>query len=71
MSWQPIETAPKDGTVILGCEWLNRHNREHEVVEVQWDSEVERWVLTATVWPDESWYADPTHWMPRPDAPPP
>jgi len=61
--WQPIETAPKDGTEILGSDGVAR-------TSIQWDGEfLDRWELA---WPgayaeDVSFY--PTHWMPLPDPP--
>jgi hypothetical protein len=83
-AWQPIETAPKDGTVVLLC-------RDKRVTAGHW--EPERWPTAAEhhsttgeylgqfetgecveAW----WYSEdggfcnkspPTHWMPFPPAP--
>ena len=64
MDWQPIETAPKDGTSVLlwsveirepviGC-WSTAH-------------------ATIREWWVDSWgppgFDDPTHWMPLPEGP--
>lgn len=62
MNWQPIETAPKDGTNILIHElgdtfvawWLNGLERW---VDGKW-TEMDGWVTY-----------DPTHWMPLPPPP--
>ena len=70
MSWQPIETAPKDGTKV----WLFIPSDEPQQVVGLFDT-----------WGDHSWwaYADrvlqditgeagtPTHWMPLPAPPEP
>jgi hypothetical protein len=72
--WQPIETAPRDGAVVLACE-IDRGKRvvysaKHE--QSYWDKECgipARWHLSDLVWHDESDECDPTHWMPLP-APP-
>jgi len=74
VGWQPIETAPKDGTDILGMymhiETQIVHNifwldNEYEPDENGWwtyeYSEVSRMKL-------EDWMT-PTHWMPLPDTP--
>lgn len=58
--WQPIETAPKDGTPILV--WIDDH-----VAEVEWDED--GWI---GVWEDISSSSGddyPTHWMPLPEPP--
>lgn len=67
MNWQPIDTAPRDGTIVLGCEWVNKHNREHIVAEVMYEAGA--WYLASTCWPDESLWCEPSHWMPRPPPP--
>lgn len=56
--WQPIETAPKDGTVI--DIWVK--GGVGRLVDVWWDADDRCWVTGA---PD----ADITHWMPQPEAP--
>jgi hypothetical protein len=64
MTWQPIETAPKDGTRVLlanrryrfvdaGHYWRNANKRHPR----------KRWVWNG--WPRH----EPTHWQPLP-APP-
>lgn len=69
--WDSIDTAPRDGTVILGCEWVSRERGEYTVIEVEWIEWIEggSWRLASTCWADETTRADPTHWMPRPAAP--
>lgn len=63
MSWQPIETAPRDRTMIIygGEGWAT----------------VGRWLGKKTGWyqlntdPCDSWADEdfPTHWMPLPEPP--
>lgn len=68
MHWQPIETAPKDGSHVLA--WRSGWDRPAWV----------RWVWNPRVgrefWNDaDEWDAyelesePPTHWMPLPDPP--
>lgn len=80
--WQPIETAPKDGKVILlgyhnshgnwrtmrGC-WLSK-----EYIDEYWEDPegVDAGWFEVPVEADEPpncWPTDPTHWMPLPAAP--
>ncbi len=68
-TWQPIETAPRDGTAILGCcGW------EIEVTAFQKGTEryqrKEAWVVAND---DEGYAQDfkPTHWLPLPNRNPP
>jgi predicted esterase len=65
--WQPIETAPIDGTDILVCMTHNLSDDEWETVQ---------WV--DYYFPDAGWIIfrgrvdipfPPTHWMPLPEAP--
>ena len=68
MDWQPIETAPKDGTGILACDatgWVG---------EVSWwrqwynDENNPGWMIANC---DEEYggYVQATHWMPLPSPP--
>ena len=64
--WQPIETAPKDGTVVI-------------LFVPCWDEVVTAWYCKATgLWPSDEPFSEsgeacnvgmPTHWMPLPEAP--
>jgi hypothetical protein len=60
--WQPIETAPTDGTRVMLCA-----GRWHYLAGVQWEDDDGRPV----------WFGgdvvvdDPTHWMPLPALPQP
>ena len=62
--WQPIETAPKDGSAILA--WA-----EGTTTTVYWDEGLESWELCqcgAFADSGEFW---PQYWMPVPAAPKP
>ncbi len=99
--WQPIETAPKDGTLILGwCVhdadeyWIEERKRmtvygahSEGLSHVEDGPHVLEWggALDDRTWEDNSggympdwWFrygsefeetANPTHWMPLPEAP--
>ena len=65
MEWEPIETAPKDGTRVL---LYDRFMREQDFAVF-----VGRWVMGLH---GAGWYATPgafskrpTHWMPIPKPP--
>ena len=63
MEWQPIETAPKDGTNVLLC--------ADGYVEIGF------WLPNPHTWNDGAWWVEggqitarnTTHWMPLPKAP--
>lgn len=68
--WQPIESAPRDGSVI----WLYLAGEGYHGPR--------RCDITTGVWTDSGWYViadgyagvvsdQPTHWMPLPAAPEP
>ena len=70
--WQPIETAPKDGTEILVCE-VTRTTPFMQVV--QWQTYTAReggdWFILCGLAADPDLYFTPTHWMPLPTPPGP
>lgn len=62
--WQPIETAPKDGTHVLAyVPWAVQPK------VLFWGVYCDAWVCPASeLGPDpEGWV--PTHWLPLPEAP--
>ena len=65
MKWQPIETAPRDGTkfLVLGGPYLGY------VIPVVVDAVFDE----GAWWPNQSDWMDgplePTHWMPLPPPP--
>ena len=75
--WQPIETAPKDGTRILlygSYQWEDYEDRKESGIIVgyfrlcDWnDDDNGSWVaVNANPYTD---YVQPTHWMPLPNHP--
>jgi len=58
--WQPIETAPKDGTHILT--WREGDN----IRETFWRKFDSSWGGEAWSYPE---WAAPTHWMTKPELP--
>ena len=64
MEWQPIETAPKDGTKILGYDPSIIYPEERMAVM---DFSIIGWA--ACVGEGDYERYSPTHWMPIPEAP--
>lgn len=62
MEWEAIETAPKDGTPILGF-------AEEETTTVFWLREGECWCLCVSGAFAEDGEWTPTHWQPLPERP--
>lgn len=73
MEWKPIETAPRDGNVIIGFEPIYGGL----VSQVWWCDIFNRWESLHNDYPmrqcvDEQHYifeCNPTHWMPLPEPP--
>lgn len=63
--WQPIETAPKDGAVLLAWE-PGFYQGKGGCALVTWFRG--KW---ATVAASVSWDCHPSHWMPLPEPPEP
>lgn len=79
MKWQPIETAPRDGTAILvmSDDWPGTKTGRaeecngHNTYVAQWwgDEEDGRWVCYMDAVQDPDCPIKPTHWMPLPPPP--
>lgn len=68
--WQPIETAPKDGSRVL----LRFAGPFHDETEIGvtvgvWTGNTESWWLTC-IWASSNAHREPTHWMPLTPAAP-
>jgi hypothetical protein len=70
MKWQPIETAPKDGTIVLLYCPVNDGSLIDHFSAGQFESFAP---YQKEMGKEGSWHhyleAEPTHWMPLPDAP--
>lgn len=71
MDWRPIDTAPKDGTLIDG--WLDcDHCESYRITEMVWKK---RKGWCDWCWPESDFcsvegpYSRVTHWMPVPEPP--
>lgn len=78
MEWQPIETAPKNGTKVLivnddgamaVAHYIEQWNERSEFVRKAKDGDVFRTVREEIgYWDTDTAYC-PTHWMPLPPPP--
>lgn len=62
MDWQPIETAPRDGTPVLAC----ISGPDYYADRVQWDSGRGAWVYPCRL---HGPGVPLTHWMALPEPP--
>lgn len=74
ITWQPIETAPKDGTRFLGYRPISEGEWEYEAFAIWWwyeNPRVKRSWFTCTDEADayEVENEPPSHWMPLPEPP--
>ena len=73
--WQPIDTAPKDGSAILLCQALDVSGFPitghwfDVFVQVGMWWEGDGWIVYCSQVHDPNVHFTPTHWMPRPDPP--
>tara|TARA_R110002126_G_scaffold290975_1_gene449761 strand:- start:875 stop:1423 length:549 start_codon:yes stop_codon:yes gene_type:complete len=73
--WQPIEVAPKDGTVVLG--FANNEDGTVFLSEIMWCKKNETIIgVTGSEAGPNQWFSlllsgsvCPTHWMPLPEPP--
>lgn len=64
--WQPIDTAPKDGTPFL-AKLRPTGDGETVMIVARWSGEEgERWVFAWGEWSDDTYDVEPTHWTPLP-----
>jgi len=65
--WQPIETAPTDGSLILlwGRYWSDDQGEFKTPLIGQWAGNARRWEAVMATW----FGVRPTHWMPLPEPP--
>lgn len=70
MNWQPIETAPKDGSDIL---ILTSEYEKRKVTSAYYESEDDTWVPVKLSVHGcgccRGDYPKPSHWMPLPEPP--
>lgn len=82
MEWQPIETAPKDGTRIIlfggeyWCDWQREVKGPAIAAWINSPDRPDKWDKCWTVAAAESgyegaFYDNPTHWLPLDALPPP
>lgn len=78
--WQPIETAPKDGSYIVAGKFTDqalgwvRHSRwitEVEICDLEGWGEASDFIAAWTSGNDDGEPCYPTHWMPLPTPPAP
>lgn len=65
MEWQPIETAPKDGTSFMG--W-NKEHGSHQCLIPENTAHYKRVTARYGKGHCGNWFC-PTHWMPLPASP--
>lgn len=68
MEWHPIETAPRDGTSILGYD--PKHNQLGPIYVVRYEIDSYEYDPSWRETGGENYFTmNPTHWMPLPDPP--
>ncbi len=72
MNWQPISTAPRDGTKIIG---LHYEKLCFPLPEIRYWARIRIVYFTQYGWQGQvqnetsPWIADPEYWMPLPELP--
>jgi hypothetical protein len=75
MIWQPIETAPRNGTIFLGY-FANNDDDTIFLSEIMWVGKDEVVIGNGEPVGPSKWFSllsqsvvNPTHWMPLPEPP--
>jgi hypothetical protein len=74
MTWQPIETAPRDGTEFQAWMMRDDDGSSHWEPMVRFNPETDAFELWGRIdydidgWDTYYWLV-PTHWMPQPEPP--
>ncbi len=63
MDWQPIETAPKDGSKFISAWRCGVSDWQNVSPDTYWWIREGKWIS------DSDGLIEPTHWMPLPDPP--
>jgi hypothetical protein len=66
LEWQRIETAPKDGTALLGYFGSTAGEEPPDMAVTKFNAESDAWISTEVPFEE---FDTPTHWMPLPDPP--
>ena len=66
--WQPIATAPKDGTRVL-LDWTDETGRQVPIQAGFWHVRENAWCDTHHPLHGQGAHQQPTHWMPLPEPP--
>ena len=72
MNWQPIETAPKDGTILIGKISNENSDLDHEIKWFFGWCSLYKWEwagMRKATWLKLNEEHQPTHWMPLPKDP--
>jgi hypothetical protein len=66
--WQPIETAPRDGTNM--DVWCPEDTEEggYRVADAYWSTPLQKWQKVGAA-NGVTWAHEPTRWMPLPEPP--
>jgi hypothetical protein len=68
-AWQPIESAPKDGTKIDLWVHFAEDDRSYRQADAYWNADEGTWQLGQYHTGQFLYPVTPTHWMPLPDPP--
>lgn len=65
--WQPIETAPMDGTIVMVTLW--KGFLPSWISKAHWSADRNRWLSGDPIEDMSGGLVTPSHWMPLPTPP--